>query len=185
MTAVGLLLAAGQGRRMGRPKALVHASDGSSWLLSSRARMLEAGCAEVLVVLGAEAQQAMDLLGDAWSIVAERWAEGMGESMRAGLLDLIAGPHDIALVHLVDLPDVDAPVMRRLLDGSDASSLKRAVYGGVPSHPVVVGRDHWQNLVDTLAGDTGAKEYLRSHGAVPVECGDLATGRDVDTPDGV
>ena len=32
-----------------------------------------------------------------------------------------------------------------------------------------------------VAGDQGARAYLRDHGCVAVECGDLATGHDVDS----
>jgi len=185
MSVAGLLLAAGAGRRMGRPKALVRARDGSSWLLVSRDRLLDAGCAEVLTVLGAEAERAAELLGDEWRIVAERWADGMGESLSAGLRELRRGPFDAALVHLVDLPDVGVDVMRRVSETAGEQSLRRAVYDGAPGHPVLIGRAHWPGLVDTLSGDSGAKEYLRAHHAERVECGDLATGRDVDTAEGL
>jgi hypothetical protein len=33
-------------------------------------------------------------------------------------------------------------------------------------------------------GDRGGREYLAAHGVMQVECGDLATGRDVDRPNG-
>ena len=32
-------------------------------------------------------------------------------------------------------------------------------------------------------GDHGARDYLAAHAHVPCECGDLATGRDVDRPE--
>lgn len=183
MSVVGLLLAAGQGKRMGRPKALVHARDGSSWLRSSRERLRDAGCDDVLTVLGAGAEQAVELLDGGWHLAAERWADGMGESLREGLARLTDLPYDAALVHLVDLPDVGVEVMRRIMQGAEPSSLRRAVYDGLPGHPVLIGCEHWRGLGESLSGDTGAKHYLRSHGAEAVECGDLATGRDVDTAD--
>lgn len=185
----GLLLAAGQGSRMGQPKALVRARDGSSWLQSTRAKMLEAGCADVLTVLGAEAEQAAELLGDNWQFVAEHWANGMAASLRAGLVELVGTPHEAALVHLVDLPDVGSDAMRRVLAGGEGqaveSALRRAVYHGTPGHPVLIGRAHWPDLAETLRGDSGAKRYLKEHGAEAVECGDLASGQDVDTADGL
>jgi CTP:molybdopterin cytidylyltransferase MocA len=53
----------------------------------------------------------------------------------------------------------------------------------VPGHPTLLGRDHWTGVVDTARGDRGARDYLAEHPPVLVECGDLATGRDVDTAD--
>ena len=60
----GLLLAAGRGSRMGRPKALVVGDDGESWLARSVRVLREGGCADVTVVLGAESGAAGSLLPD-------------------------------------------------------------------------------------------------------------------------
>ena len=59
-------------------------------------------------------------------------------------------------------------------------ALARAVYGGEPGHPVLVGRAHWRPLADAVRGDTGAGPYLRAHAAVAVDCTDLGGGDDVD-----
>ena len=66
---------------------------------------------------------------------------------------------------------------------TEPAALARAAYQGVPGHPVVIGRDHWRGVLDVAAGDRGARDYLAAHDHALVECGDLATGRDVDTPD--
>lgn len=172
----GLLLAAGGGRRMGTPKALV-----DDWLITSVAVLRQGGCDDVTVVLGAAADQARTRLGgEERVVVAEDWAEGMSASLRAGLAAVAGEPADAVLVHLVDLPDVGPEVIARVGALASPSALARATYAGVPGHPVLIGRDHWAGVAETLAGDQGAKAYLRSHGAEPVECGDLATGADVD-----
>ena len=85
---------------------------------------------------------------------------------------------------LVDLPDVDADVVRRVLDGGDTEDvLSRAAYDGVAGHPVVLGRGHWAGVEAVATGDRGARDYLSGREVRLVECGDLATGRDVDHPD--
>ncbi|WP_307828058.1 nucleotidyltransferase family protein [Nocardioides sp. SYSU D00038] len=175
----GLLLAAGAGRRMGRPKALVEDEHGS-WLVRGVATLVEGGCDEVTVVLGAAADEAVRLLDGLGVdvVVAHDWADGMAASLAAGLRSLGTG---VAVVHLVDLPDVTPEVVRRVAAGADADTLARAVYAGRPGHPVVIGSDHWPGVLDSLDGDTGARGYLAAQGAVDVECGDLATGRDVDS----
>ncbi|HEY0951202.1 NTP transferase domain-containing protein, partial [Nocardioides sp.] len=58
----GLLLAAGAGTRMGRPKALVRAADGEPWLVRGVRALADGGCAQVGVVLGAGAEEALPLL---------------------------------------------------------------------------------------------------------------------------
>jgi molybdenum cofactor cytidylyltransferase/nicotine blue oxidoreductase len=176
VTVRGLLLAAGAGSRMGVPKALV-----DDWLVRGVRTLRDGGCDGVTVVLGAEAVLAQELLGgvDADAVIADDWAEGMGASLRAGLAGLDA---DAALVSLVDLPDLDAEVVRRVLRaGADAATLRRATYDGRPGHPVLIGRDHWAGIGETAVGDRGAREYLAGRDVETVECGDLATGVDVDS----
>ena len=181
MNTTGLLLAAGAGRRMGTPKALVRDADGTSWLLRSVAVLRDGGCERVMVVLGASADEARALLQGAEVVVAEDWAEGMGASLRAGLRALLDGDEQAALLSLVDLPDVGADVVRRVLDRAVTSrTLARATYDGRPGHPVLLGRDHWAGVIDSAQGDQGARTYLSRHEVEPVECGDLASGHDVD-----
>jgi CTP:molybdopterin cytidylyltransferase MocA len=143
------------------------------------------------VVLGSGAAAAATLLADAEptlpgpvrTVVNPAWAAGLSTSLALGLR-ATAEPAVAVLVHLVDLPDVTAGVVDRVRQqaAGGPGSLARAVYQGVPGHPVLVGRDHLEPLLATLAGDRGAQAYLAGAGAVPVECGDLATGRDVDRP---
>jgi len=180
MTVVGVLLAAGAGERFGGPKALARDEDGTSWLVRS-VRAL-GPCAEVVVVLGAQAEAAASLLPNGVTVVrADDWAEGMGASLRAGLAALADTPYDAALVSLVDLPDVGADVVARLVAASAGpGDLVRASYDGSPGHPVLIGRDHWAGVLATATGDRGARDYLAARDVALVECWDLATGADRD-----
>ncbi len=194
MSAVaGLLLAAGAGRRMGGPKALLRDGRGVPFLDRSIGALLDGGCTAVTVVLGADADAARGLLVEAgWVdddavdvVVAQDWASGMGASLRAGLAALESSTVDGVLVSLVDLPDVGEPVVRRLLGRPvGADTLARASYDGEVGHPVVLGRAHWAGVLGTAGGDRGARDYLAEHAdeVQLVECADLATGRDLDHP---
>lgn len=181
----GLLLAAGAGRRMGRPKALVVADDGEPWLVRAIHALTDGGCDRVTVVLGARAEEALPLLEGtgATAVVAADWDDGMSASLRAGLTALDGTDADAVLVSLVDLPDVSAAVVARVLrGGAGPGALRRASYAGEPGHPVLLGRDHWAGVSAETAGDRGARGYLATHDVELVECGDLATGQDVDRP---
>jgi CTP:molybdopterin cytidylyltransferase MocA len=173
----GLLLAGGSGSRMGMPKALV-----PGWLSGAVEALHDGGCVRVVVVLGARAEEARPLVpSSAAVVVAPDWADGMSRSLHAGLVALEVGDAPAALVHLVDLPDVTADVVRRVLAvGIDEDVLARATYDGRPGHPVLLGRAHWQPVLDSATGDEGARGDLASHDHVVVECGDLAAGADVD-----
>lgn len=190
MRTVGLLLAAGAGRRMGRPKALLRDSGGVPFLDRGVGLLLAGGCERVTVVLGASADEARRLLGPSAApvevVVAEDWDEGMGASLRAGLGSLADSALEAALVSLVDLPDLSPAVLRRVLAAGEPAgpgALVRATYDGRPGHPVLIGREHWAQVSATARGDQGARDYLVSHDATACECGDLATGRDVDRPE--
>lgn len=159
---------------MGKPKALV---DG--WL--AHAVEVLAACDRVIVVLGAAADDARPLLDGHHVdiVVAQDWDTGMGASLRAGVTALAGETR--CLLTLVDLPDVGADVVQRVLAQPDSPDvLARAAYQGVPGHPVLLGRDHWAGAMAGATGDRGARDYLRANPPVLVECGDLATGRDVD-----
>ena len=148
---VGLLLAAGSGERFGGPKALARDDDGTSWLLRSVQALRP--CAEIVVVLGAEAERAAALLPMSVArIRADDWAEGMGASLRAGLARARPAPsHDAALVSLVDLPDVDAAVVappRRARPPVPTSSRGRRTTA-CRGTPCSSGRDHWAGVVET------------------------------------
>ncbi|MGJ9411534.1 NTP transferase domain-containing protein [Aeromicrobium sp. CF4.19] len=181
----GLLLAAGRGSRMGRPKALM-ATDDVSWVARAAEVLREGGCGRVTVVLGAAAEEARGLVpAGVTVVVAADFATGLSASLRTGLEALSAGDATSALVHLVDLPDVTPAVARRVLQaGAAAGSLARATYAGRPGHPVLIGRDHWSPVLDSLSGDEGARGYLQSADVGLIECGDLAGGEDVDRPGG-
>jgi CTP:molybdopterin cytidylyltransferase MocA len=178
----GLLLAAGAGSRMGRPKALVHDEHGS-WLQRAVAVLREGGCDPVVVVLGA-APEAADLLPPGVrAVLAEDWAEGMGASLRAGLAELEDDAVEQVVVTLVDLPDLVPAVVRRLVAAAEpagAGALARASYDGEQGHPVLIGRDHWAGVRDVARGDRGARDLLAAGDVLLVECRDLAGGQDVD-----
>ena len=92
-------------------------------------------------------------------------------------------PPVAALVMLVALPDVGADVVRRLLAAAPPATpaLARASYGGVPGHPVLLGRDWWTPAQDVAVGDRGARDLFSREPHTLVECGDLAGGADVDS----
>ena len=181
MSVCGLLLAAGAGRRYGMPKALVTVpGDGGELLVERGLRTLrEAGCAPVVVVLGASAHEVPELPG-ARVVVNPDWASGMGSSLRVGLAE---AEGDAVAVLLVDTPGITPEAVRRVGAGADASSLRVATYHGVRGHPVVLGRAHWAGVAELAEGDVGARPYLRRHPPEPVPCEDIADGRDLDVPD--
>ncbi|GAB3171238.1 NTP transferase domain-containing protein [Myceligenerans halotolerans] len=183
--AVGIVLAAGAGLRFGGPKALARADDGTPWVEIACRTLLDGGCKNVIVTLGAGADQAGPLVpGWATTAVVPDWLDGASASLRAGLAAAAGTSADVAVITLVDLPDLPSAAVRRLLGPDDGvvgeDTLRRAVHDRRPGHPVVLGRRHWEAVANTATGDRGAADYLRKHAATAVDCTDLGGGDDVD-----
>lgn len=182
----GVLLAAGSGRRFGMPKALVDTGEGP-WVL--RALDTLQACDLRIVVIGARADDVAALVPAATAVVVNpEHDSGLASSLRVGLQSVPADV-DAVVITLVDLPDLTAAVTERVLRAAapdPRKALARAVFGGRPGHPVLIGADHREAVLRSLAeggADAGAGRYLGVHGAAEIECGDLAGGRDQDTPE--
>ncbi|MEU4397531.1 nucleotidyltransferase family protein [Micromonospora orduensis] len=181
MTA-GLLLAAGAGRRYGRPKALVE-FDGESLVRRAVRLLSDGGCAPVHVVLGAGADEVPDLPG-AVPVRHDGWADGLGSSLRRGLASL-GGDVPAAVVALVDQPLLSPVAVRRVRAAHAGGAVVAvATYAGRPGHPVLLGREAWPLLDRYAVGERGARDLLRDHPDLVVEvpCDDVGSPADVDTP---
>lgn len=181
MTVAGIVLAAGAGRRLGRPKALV--TLGGLRLVDLAVDALRGGgCERVVVVAGAVP------ISDVDAMVVDNpgWMSGMGSSLRVGLAALTPAAPDAsaAVVGLVDTPGVGPQVVRRLLDAHAAGAdVAAAAYHGARRTPVLLGRRWWSTAAEMAVGDLGARAFLdaRADLVVAVECGDIADYRDIDT----
>jgi len=113
----GIVLAAGEGRSFGGPKALVRF--GGRTLVERAIRTLaDGGCRPVVVVLGAaaaEIRRSSDL-ADAVVVVNPAWSEGMGGSLRIALGEARTASARAAVVVLVDQPLVTSALVGRLID---------------------------------------------------------------------
>lgn len=173
---------------MGRPKGLVRTPAGEPWVTRAAGALVDGGCETVTIVLGAEADAIQQVFEDEWGrasslarlIVAPDWERGMSASLRTGLESLALAGASVAVIHLVDLPDVTSEVVCRFTDSDDPNTLARAVYDGRPGHPVAIGSNHWSHVLDHAHADRGAAAYLAAAGPHIIECGDIATGADID-----
>lgn len=176
----GLLLAAGAGSRLGRPKALVEL-DGER-LVDRGVRLLRAGgCHPVVVVTGAAPVE----VSEATVVHNPDWRSGMGSSLRTGLAAL-PPEADAVVIALVDQPRVGVAAVARLIAAHRAGArVAVAAYDGVPRNPVLLAREHWEQAAGLAEGDVGARPFLRAHpdAVTQVECGDTGSPDDVDTPD--
>lgn len=179
----GVLLAAGSGSRLGRPKALV-VLGGRSLIARGVALLQDGGAHPVIVVTGA-AEPADEPDPDVVSVRNPNWATGMGSSLAAGLA---AVPPDCtaAVIALADQPLVGPAAVGRLIAAyTDGAGVAVACYQGRPRNPVLISREHWPAVVAMAIGDVGARPFLRAHSdlVTQVECGDVGRPDDIDSPE--
>jgi len=165
MRVAAIVLAAGEGRRLGGPKALVPLADGTFGSLAT-SRFDRADVAARVVVLGAQAERVAAEAGFAPGVslvVNRRWAEGMLTSVWAGLDAAERLGVDAVLLHPVDNPVVAAATVGAVL-GALASGARIAVpsHDGRRGHPAGFARAAWPALrAATLDG--GARSVLAEH----------------------
>lgn len=182
----GLVLAAGGGRRLGGPKALLEVN-GAPLVERAVATARDGGCDPVVVVLGASAERvrAEAKLDGAVVVVNKAWSTGMGSSLRVGLAALADTEAQCALVLLVDMPGVTGAAIRRIAALPYPDALVCATYDGRRGHPMLLGREHWAGITTLATADVGARPYLLAHKTEVLEiaCDDVADGADIDTPE--
>jgi CTP:molybdopterin cytidylyltransferase MocA len=174
----GILLAAGEGSRLGRPKALVEIG-GESLARRGVALLRDGGAAPIVVVTGAVA---VDLPG-VLAVHNPDWRSGMGSSLAAGLAT-VPDTCPAAVIALVDQPLIGPEAVRRLIAAYvTGASVAVAAYQGAPRNPVLLARQHWPAVVALAVGDAGARPFLRAHPELVtlVECGDTGRPDDLDT----
>ena len=186
MRVTAIVLAAGEGRRMGGPKALVPLRDGT--FASAAAGCFErADVAARVVVLGAQAERVAKAAGlppGVSVVVNARWAEGMLTSVWAGLDAAEPLAVDAVLLHPVDNPLVAAATITAVLAAlAQGAIIAVPSHAGRRGHPAGFARAAWPAL-RAAALEGGARSVLveRPDWVVHVPAGPDCLV-DIDTPE--
>lgn len=176
MITYGVVLAAGAGLRFGGPKA-PYLYKGERLVDTAVANLRSGGCDRVIVVLGAwfgEVRNADEIL------LNPEWESGLSTSLAVAIKHVLETPADRICLTLVDLPGLTPQAVAKVL--ASKSELAQATYRKAPTHPVLLNRVHWTPLLTSLAGDEGARKYLRQHDeqVEKIAIDDLAIGEDLD-----
>jgi nicotine blue oxidoreductase len=177
----GILLAAGDGSRLGQPKATVELA-GSTLAERGVALLRDGGTEPVVVVSGAIPVELPGVV----TVHNPDWLTGMGSSLATGLRALASSDAVAAVIALADQPLVGPEAVRRLIAAhAHGAAVAVAAYDGKPRNPVLIGRAHWPAVIELAAGDAGARPFLRTHPDLVtlVECGDTGSPDDIDTPE--
>jgi molybdenum cofactor cytidylyltransferase len=183
----GVVLAAGESRRMGRPKQLL--PFGERTILERVVdTLLTAGVGEVVVVLGHLADRVRPVLGarPVRAVVNESYRQGMLSSVKCGVRAIGAG-YDAVLFALGDQPHIESAVVREVIRAYRAGSAGMVIprYGAKKGHPIVINLQIYREAILNLPDDGGLNALMQEH-ADDVCLIDVATEdiiRDIDVPD--
>ncbi|WP_166355088.1 nucleotidyltransferase family protein [Phytoactinopolyspora limicola] len=180
IAAAGLVLAAGEGRRFGGPKATVQV--GGKRMVDHAVRLLVDGdCWPIIVVDGAVPLH----VPGARTVHNPQWRTGMASSLRAGLEAVRDEPVNAVVVTLVDQPWLGAEAVHRLRAAcAGGAFLAVATYGGERGNPVLLARQVWDDVLTLAVGDVGARAFMKAHPELvtPVPCDGTGRPDDVDYP---
>ncbi len=181
----GILLAAGESRRMGYPKPLLRIGN-ESFLLRSATSML-AVVPRLIIVLGAHAEKIRPAIpADSRIVVVEnrRWQAGQLSSIKAGL-GAIGADAEGVMVHLADHPLVRKSTFERVI-GEFANRRGAIViprHAGKRGHPVIFASSMIDELLDAPE-DQGARAVVNRDPSrvYYVDVDDPGVNLDLDTP---
>jgi molybdenum cofactor cytidylyltransferase len=183
-----VVLAAGEGSRMresGIPKQLLDIA-GQPLIARVVENALASVCRPVIVVLGANGNRIRSALSgrDVEIVENQRWNEGMGTSIHAGISILRERGVEAAILTLGDQPLIDAAIFNRLVHTflTTGKPIVPAEYAGTVGVPVLFAREYFAALM-ALEADKGCKGLIlknRAHAAT-FPCPEAEA--DIDTPE--
>jgi molybdenum cofactor cytidylyltransferase len=159
-----ILLAAGESKRMGKPKQLMPL--GQSTLLEQTIdNLLDSSVDETIVVLGHKAEEiARTIAGRPVKIVINSdYSQGMSTSIIAGLI-LVDPCSQAVMLAMGDQPLVESSTINQLIEAFNKNKKGIAVptYRGRRGHPIIFDIKYKTELFK-LKGDIGGREIIRNH----------------------
>ena len=183
-----IVLAAGESKRMGRPKQMLE-WQGRTLLQHSLESLINSDADEIILVLGHEAEAIRKSLAEFQIkiVINPDYKQGMASSLRQGLLAMDP-TSEAFLVLLADQPGIGPEIMNRMIREFQQADPKRGivrpVYRGLRGHPVLIGVRYLQEALQ-LQGDVGARQILVNHPTdiLEIEVDHDGILKDIDTPE--
>lgn len=183
-----VLLAAGQSRRMGRPKMVLPWKGGETMIAHVAQVFVEAGADPVVVVTGADrelVEGALEGLPIRFVHNPDYSAGGMLSSVQAGLASLTMPEIEAAAVAPGDIPFLMPETVQALLERWRArpTPLLAPSYERRRGHPMLLARAEWPGVMALERGKTMRDFFrVRAEEIDYLVVDDRGVLRDIDTP---
>jgi CTP:molybdopterin cytidylyltransferase MocA len=159
------ILAAGESRRMGTPKALLPYR-GKTFVehLIEITRNPRVDITRVVLGAGADAIQAQLRLPAGWVVLNENWSHGQLSSIQAAIRSLPAAATEGLILCPVDQPLISAQLVAHLIARFDASGRKIILpaYKGRRGHPAIFHASLYEELLGA-SNEIGARQVVWAH----------------------
>ena len=184
----GILLAAGQSRRMGPVNKLLAEVDGIPMVVHAARALIASRADPVVVVLGHEPDRVKEALAglDVAFVRNPDFAGGLSTSLRAGV-EALPGRIEGAVVALGDMPRVSPRDIDALIDAFDPASghtICVPTHNGKRGNPVLWARRYFAEMA-SVSGDVGARHLIGENADQVLEVPRDNSGvlLDLDTPE--
>jgi molybdenum cofactor cytidylyltransferase len=134
---IAVILAAGEGKRMGMPKALLELEKGKSFLEQLISTFTKAGT-RPLAVVGKDAAAVRAHHARAWLVENPDWERGQFASIKVGLRAAMDQGASAVLLHPVDMPMIRASTIVNLLRSLGESDGAVPEFDGALGHPLAL-----------------------------------------------
>lgn len=162
----GILLAAGESKRMGKPKLLLNLGE-SNIINTTIEKFLKSEIFELIIVLGHEAQK-IECSSSGQDkrikfVTNENYREGMSTSIKCGVLTA-SKESEAFLIALGDQPLISPKIINRLMEKyqSSRAGIVTVMHQSLRGHPVIISKKYVQEIL-SLNGDIGARDLLKQH----------------------
>jgi len=178
----GIILAAGESRRLGRPKQLLPLGE-KTMLEHIVEAALSSPLQEVVVVLGHRAEEIRPLLEEVKVVINEEWPQGLSGSLRVGL-EALSPQFEACLFFLADQPRVTPQLVDSIVTRHrrTLAPIVAPRFRGQRGNPVLFARPLFPELL-SLQGEEGGRSLIKKHRHlvewVEVDSGDYFL--DIDT----
>jgi molybdenum cofactor cytidylyltransferase len=162
MNISGIILSAGESRRMGTLKPLLPFGE-KTVIETVLDNFLKVNLCEIIVVLGYQAERIIETIGQnsAKIVVNEKYEDGMLSSIQKGI-EATYEKTEAYMIALVDQPFISSSLIESLLRKYDNNGIIIPSYNGKRGHPIIIPAKY-RDEIFRLDANIGLRQLIQNH----------------------